>query len=187
MLLLHFNCWRPHLSASKKWYEATSSLHVERGRQCAAPEMFFNCLPRKITSVTAHLRNSPKNVVFFFPSKNCWLKIVTKEQGHHYGVVVLDKQDLTLQPSRTKLVSWKRSPSLSWQPGLPKLVDRTQSYVCLSHTLSHCRKANMIRSWVLWIQSQWAVLSPMFVPSWKCILWIHCSPMDTRGWPRHLL
>ena len=144
MLLLHFNCWRPHLSATKKWDEATSSLHVERGRQCAAPKMFFNCLPRKITSVTAHLRNSPKNVVFFFPSKNCWLKIVTKEQGHHYGVVVLDKQDLTLQPSRTKLVSWKRSPSLSWQPGLPKLVDRTQSYVCLSHTLSHCRKANMM-------------------------------------------
>ena len=70
--------------------------------------------------------------------KNYWLKIVTKEQGHHYGVVVLDKQDLTLQPSRTKLVSWKRSPFLSWQPGLPKLVDRTQSYVCLSHTLSHC-------------------------------------------------
>ena len=112
---------------------------------CAAPEMFFNCLPRKITSVTAHLRNSPENVVFFFPSKNFWLKIVTKEQGHHYGVVVPDKEDLTSQPSRTKLVSWKQSPSLSWQPGLPKLVGRTQSCVCLSHTLSHyCRKASVI-------------------------------------------
>ena len=135
----------------------------EANVHCAAPEMFFNCLPRKITSVTAHLRNSPENVVFFFPSKNFWLKIVTKEQGHHYGVVVPDKEDLTSQPSRTKLVSWKRSPSLSWQPGLPKLVGRTQSYGCLSHKLSRCRKASVIRSWVLWIQSQWAVLSSVFV------------------------
>ena len=157
----------------------------EANVQCAAPEMFFNCLPRKITSVTAHLRNSPKNIVFFFPSKTTGSKLSPKSKGNI--MAWLCKQDLTLQPSRTKLVSWKRSPSLSWQPGLPKLVGRTQSCVCLSHTLSHCRKANMIRSWVLWIQSQWAVLSPMFVPSWKCILCIHCSPMDTRGWPIYLL
>ena len=117
----------------------------EANVQCAAPEMFFNCLPRKICSDTAHLRNSPENIVFFFPSKTTGSKLSPKSKGNI--MAWLCKQDLTLQPSRTKLVSWKRSPSLSWQPGLPKLVGRTQSCVCLSHTLSHCRKANMIISY----------------------------------------